>query len=94
MGCAREGTAVSLNGKKVKHDKFGEGVITQQDAACVSVKFVTETEPKRFIYPSCFKTFLKLPDEEAAASVNAYLTASVLNIRMGDTYTALKLTMN
>lgn len=58
---------MSLVGKKVTHNKYGEGVITQQDAAGVSVKFATEAEQKRFIYPSCFKTFLKLLDEEAAA---------------------------
>ncbi len=62
---------MDLIGKKVKHNKFGEGVITQQDASYVSVKFVTEADPKKFMYPSCFKTFLKLLDAEAAAQTDA-----------------------
>ena len=61
---------MDLTGKKVKHNKFGEGVITQQDTSYVSVKFETETGLKKFLYPSCFKTFLKLADEEAAARTN------------------------
>lgn len=62
---------MDLIGKKVKHNKFGEGVITQQDASYVSVKFVTEADPKKFMYPTCFKTFLKLLDAEAAAQTDA-----------------------
>lgn len=37
---------MDLIGKKVKHNKFGEGVITQQDASYVSVKFVMVNNPK------------------------------------------------
>jgi len=62
---------MDLIGKKVKHNKFGEGIITQQDASYVSVKFVTEADPKKFMYPSCFKTFLKLLDANAAAQTDA-----------------------
>ena len=62
---------MDLIGKKVKHNKFGEGIITQQDASYVSVKFVTEADPKKFMYPSCFKTFLKLLDADAAAQTDA-----------------------
>lgn len=58
---------MNLIGKKVKHNKYGEGVIVQQDMSYVSVKFVTEDDPKKFKYPSCFKTFLKLLDVDAAA---------------------------
>ncbi len=61
---------MALIGKKVKHNKFGEGVITQQDATYVSVKFMTEATPKKFMYPTCFKTFLKLLDTEATAKIN------------------------
>ena len=62
---------MDLIGKKVKHNKFGEGIITQQDASYVSVKFVTEADPKKFMYPSCFKAFLKLLDADAAAQTDA-----------------------
>ena len=61
---------MDLIGKKVKHNKFGDGVITQQDASYVSVKFMTEADPKKFIYPTCFKSFLKLLDAEAAAKTD------------------------
>ena len=61
---------MDLIGKKVNHNKLGEGVITHQDASYVSVKFVTEADPKKFIYPTCFKSFLKLLDAEAAAKTD------------------------
>lgn len=62
---------MDLIGKKVKHNKFGEGVITQQDASYVSVKFVMEADLKKFSYPTCFKAFLKLLDAEVAAQTDA-----------------------
>lgn len=37
---------MDLIGNRVKHNKFGEGVIIQQEASYVSVKFMTEDEPK------------------------------------------------
>lgn len=61
---------MDLIGKRVKHNKFGEGTITQQDTSYVTVKFMTEAAPKRFQYPSCFQTFLKLLDVEAAEQTN------------------------
>lgn len=61
---------MNLIGKKVKHNKYGEGVIKQQDASHVSVKFVAEPETKKFVYPSCFKNFLKLLDAEATAQTS------------------------
>lgn len=57
---------MDLIGNRVKHNKFGEGVIIRQEASYVSVKFMTEDEPKKFMYPSCFKTFLKLLDANVA----------------------------
>ncbi len=33
---------MGLIGRKVKHYKFGEGAITQQDTSYVTVKFMTE----------------------------------------------------
>lgn len=61
---------MGLIGKKVQHNKFGEGLITEQDASYVSVKFMSEPETKRFQYPSCFKTFLKLLDADAAVKTD------------------------
>ena len=44
---------MGLIGRKVKHYKFGEGAITQQDTSYVTVKFMTEAAPKKFQYPPC-----------------------------------------
>ena len=37
---------VSFIGKRVRHSKFGEGTITQQDAACIAVQFLANPVPK------------------------------------------------
>ena len=51
---------MDLIGKKVKHNKFWEDIITQQDASYVSVKFVTEADPQKTMYPSfLLQNFLK-----------------------------------
>lgn len=57
---------MDLIGKKVTHNKFGEGCITDQNDAFVFVKFASEDEPRKFMYPSCFKTFLKLFETDLA----------------------------
>lgn len=62
---------MNLIGKKVKHNRFGEGVIIYQDASNISVKFVAEVDPKKFMYPSCFKNFLKLLDADVATQIDA-----------------------
>lgn len=64
---------VSFIGKRVRHSKFGEGTITQRDAACITVRFIANPVPKKFIYPSCFKTFLTLLDASAAMEAKAAL---------------------
>lgn len=61
---------MDLIGKKVKHNKYVEGMITKQDDSYVSVKFMTETDLKKFSYPSCFKKFLKLLDGDVAAETD------------------------
>lgn len=62
---------MDLSGKRVKHNKYGEGFITEQTDSYVFVKFMTESENKKFQYPTCFKTFLKLLDADAAAQIDA-----------------------
>lgn len=64
---------MNLISKKVKHNKFGEGKIVEQDSSYVSVMFKAEDTPRKFAYPSAFKTFLKLEDETAAASTTEIL---------------------
>ena len=58
---------MDLIGKQVRHSKFGDGVIVAQETTTVTVNFSSEIETKKFIYPACFKTYLKLVDAEAAA---------------------------
>ena len=62
---------MDLMWERVEHDAFGEGVITQQDSSYVFVKFLTEAAAKKFKYPSCFKTFLKLLDANKAIQIDA-----------------------
>ena len=64
---------MDLIGKKVKHNKFGEGLITEHDASSISVKFMSESASKKFLYPSCFKTYLKLLDADAAVRAGEVL---------------------
>ena len=47
---------MNLISKKVKHNKFGEGKIVEQDSSYVSVMFKAEDTPRKFAYPSAFKT--------------------------------------
>lgn len=61
---------MNLIGKRVKHNKFGEGFIVEQASSSILVKFSTVPEVKKFQYPSCFKTFLKLLDSETAEQVD------------------------
>lgn len=56
---------MGLIGRKVKHYKFGEGAITQQDTSYVTVKFMTEAAPKNFnIRPASYVAIL--PKESVA----------------------------
>lgn len=57
---------MDLIGKKVFHTKFGEGTIAKQEPTRIHIQFETESEQKIFVYPSCFKSFIKLLDNELA----------------------------
>ncbi|MGN1105455.1 MAG: hypothetical protein ACI4RH_02305 [Huintestinicola sp.] len=60
---------MNLIGEKVYHKVFKSGVITQNDDKCIYVKFSSQREEKRFIYPDCFKSFLKLENSDAENNV-------------------------
>lgn len=60
---------MNLIGEKVYHKVFKSGVITQNDDKCIYVKFSSQSEEKRFIYPDCFKSFLKLENSDAENNV-------------------------
>ncbi len=53
---------MELVGKKVKHTRFGVGVIVAQSESYLSVQFTSKSEIVKFVYPLCFKTFLSLLD--------------------------------
>lgn len=61
---------MELIGKKVKHATYGEGIIVEQDTSYISVKFNSVNEQKKFVYPSCFKMFLKLEDSDIASEID------------------------
>ena len=52
---------MKLHGKNVKHKLYGIGIVEQQDANYIVIKFNQKTI--RFSYPSAFETFLKAEDE-------------------------------
>ena len=60
---------MNLIGKKVKHSKFGNGSIIEQTDNIVSVKFASESDAKKFQYPTCFKSFLTLMDINIDAQI-------------------------
>ena len=46
------------------HKTYGEGTIINLDDSYIIVQFDSVAEPKRFAYPSCFDSFLKLLGSE------------------------------
>ena len=63
---------MELTGKKVLHQKFGEGTITRQTASSVTVSF--SCGQKMFQFPSCFHDYLKLLDTDLAIEVAQKIT--------------------
>lgn len=55
---------MELAGKKVYHKVFKLGIITKLENKCIYVKFETQADEKRFVYPDCFKSFLQLIDTD------------------------------
>jgi len=58
---------MNLINKKVAHNSFGEGVITNVTDKYVTVEF--ENEEKTFQYPICFDLFLKILDQDLNGKV-------------------------
>ena len=52
---------MKLHGKNVKHKLYGIGIVEQQDANYIVIKFNQKTI--RISYPSAFETFLRAEDE-------------------------------
>ena len=57
---------MDYTGKRVYHStKYGEGVIVSHDPkGYIYVKYHTEEKERKYAFPSCFKQYLKLLDQE------------------------------
>ena len=66
-----EGAYMKLEGKTIKHTKFGKGVVKTQSEKYITILF-PEGE-KKFIYPESFIKFLALNDKTAQAKIDKEL---------------------
>ncbi|NTW70895.1 MAG: hypothetical protein HGA49_01465 [Eubacteriaceae bacterium] len=51
---------VKVLNNKVHHDKFGEGIVTDQTISKITIQFSEEFGEKKFMYPSAFESFLTM----------------------------------
>ena len=54
----------SLINERVNHNKYGEGVIVDENLKRIKVQFDQLEEQKEFLYPNSFEQYLSLQDEE------------------------------
>jgi len=47
---------MNVSGKRVSHNKFGEGKIVEQSENAIHIEFSNET--KIFQYPNCFESYI------------------------------------
>jgi hypothetical protein len=64
---------VDVKNEKVSHQKYGAGVVTQQNTGTVTVDFGGEHGEKKFLYPAAFESFLSLESAEAQGEVASEL---------------------
>lgn len=66
IGCGNDAGLDSMDyiGKEVLHQKYGKGTIVAQGKTSISVLFLPEKEPRKFVYPDCFNKYLHLMDPE------------------------------
>ena len=60
---------------RVTHGQFGEGTVTGQTDATVTVRFSGEADERKFLYPSAFETFLTLCDEAGRKEMELELSS-------------------
>ena len=63
---AKRSNAMKFLGKAVEHAIYGKGIITNHESKYVTIKFDAMTDLKEFPYPSCFKSNLKILDDNIA----------------------------
>lgn len=57
----------------MNHNKFGSGTIIAQSPSTVTVKFMSESKAKKFLYPSAFNFFLKLQNSSTKEQMDSEL---------------------
>jgi len=58
---------MDVSGKKVSHNKFGEGKIVEQNENTIQIKFSEET--KTFQYPCCFEKYISFVDKDVPTDI-------------------------
>jgi len=58
---------MNVSGKRVSHNKFGEGKIVEQRENAIHVEFSKET--KIFQYPSCFEKHISFVGKEVPTGI-------------------------
>lgn len=61
---------MKLIGEAVEHKEFGRGKIIEQEKDSVLVLFEGEAGEKKFVYPSAFRTFIRLEDKVLSRKIN------------------------
>ncbi len=65
---------MELTGIKVFHTSgFGYGEVVSQNGNYITVKFDTKENPIKFVYPDCFKTFLRIENTDISEEVSKEL---------------------
>ncbi len=67
---------VNVEGKNVKHSKYGEGVVAELTETTVVVDFGGAVGVKKFIYPTAFEQFLSLICAEEQQKLKEELRSS------------------
>jgi hypothetical protein len=71
---AKKGIIMNLVKEQVQHSRFGLGIILEQTASTVEVRFEDAFGIKKFIYPSAFESFLVLCRPALKESMEQELT--------------------
>ena len=66
---------------KIRHTDFGDGMVVNQEADRITVRFSEQYGEKKFVYPNAFSQYLKLYDADLEAIVMKELTAKLSLIK-------------
>lgn len=71
---------MDLLGEFITHKVFGRGEIVGLENSCVTVRFDSSNESKKFIYPSAFGRFLVIENNQLAKQIQEYKNEISLSI--------------